>query len=128
MLSSSKLYSKIEVVLLRYNLSILGQRIREERHKNNLTIEQLAESLDISASFLGLVERGVKGISIDNLATIAELFDIPIDSLLQSLENLDESTKYNTIKNLVCNLNSNEFDFIIKFLKDFKELSIKNQK
>lgn len=113
---------------MKYNLSILGQRIREERHKNSMTIEQLAESLDISASFLGLVERGVKGISIDNLATIAELFDIPIDSLLQPLEDLDESTKYNTIKNLVCNLNNNEFDFVVKFLKNFKELSIKNQK
>ena len=36
----------------------LGERIREERLKRNLTQAQLAEEVDISDTYMGAIERG----------------------------------------------------------------------
>lgn len=43
----------------------LGKRVRKLRKIMNLTQEQLSEKLDISASFLGHIERGTRIASID---------------------------------------------------------------
>ena len=40
------------------NYMRLGQRIREERLKMNLTQAQLAEAIDISDTYIGQIERG----------------------------------------------------------------------
>jgi len=42
---------------MRYNVNILGERIRKERERIGLSREKLAELIGISPSFLGLVER-----------------------------------------------------------------------
>lgn len=36
----------------------LGERIREERKRLNLTQAQLAEAIDISDTYMGAIERG----------------------------------------------------------------------
>ncbi len=41
------------------NITLLGNRIREERQKRMLTQEKLAEIGGISDSFVGQIERGV---------------------------------------------------------------------
>ncbi|WP_165613131.1 helix-turn-helix domain-containing protein [Paramaledivibacter caminithermalis] len=99
----------------------MGKRIREERIKRKLTIEQLSELIDVSPSFLGLVERGYRGLSIEKLVAIAEAFDISIDSLLKTTDS-DKVTKYDTIKPLLYNLDDNEFDFISNMIKESKKL------
>jgi transcriptional regulator with XRE-family HTH domain len=52
---------------MKYSLKYIGENIRNARLAKNLTIEELAELADISDSFLGIVERGVSGISIETL-------------------------------------------------------------
>ncbi len=52
----------------------IGKRIRDQRLKNKLTIEKLCELLDVSPSFIGLVERGTSGISIEKLCRLSEIF------------------------------------------------------
>lgn len=99
----------------------MGKRIREERIKRNLTIEQLSELIDLSPSFLGLVERGARGLSIEKLITVAEVFDISIDSLLKT-DNSNEATKYDTVKSLLYNLDDTEFNFISNIIKESRKL------
>lgn len=43
------------------NYKRLGERIREERLKLNLTQAQLAEAIDISDTYMGAIERGERG-------------------------------------------------------------------
>ena len=43
----------------------LGHRVRTLRRMRDLTQEELAEKLDISASFLGHIERGTRVASLD---------------------------------------------------------------
>lgn len=106
---------------MKYDLNLMGKRIREERIKRNLTIEQLSELIDLSPSFLGLVERGVRGLSIEKLITVAEVFDISIDSLLKT-DSSKEATKYDTVKSLLYNLDDTEFNFISNIIKESRKL------
>ena len=39
---------------------LFGQRLREQRLKQNLTLEQLAEKANLSPNYVGMVERGLK--------------------------------------------------------------------
>lgn len=49
-----------------------GQRLREQRLKQNLTLEQLAEKANLSPNYVGMVERGLKE---PGLATIVKLLN-----------------------------------------------------
>lgn len=60
----------------------LGKRIKEERLKLNLTQEKLAEMVDISATYLGQIERGERGITLENLVKLANKFGVTIDCLM----------------------------------------------
>jgi len=62
-----------------FDLKILNVRIREEHIKCNLTIEQLAEVINVSSSFLGLVERGGRGLSVEKLCKISEVYDVSMN-------------------------------------------------
>ena len=61
---------------------LFGQRLREQRLKQNLTLEQLAEKANLSPNYVGMVERGLKE---PGLATILKALNISADTLLCDL-------------------------------------------
>ncbi len=64
------------------NYELLGTKIRNRRKEKNYTLEQLAEKLDVSTTFIGQIERA-KGIpSLETLVKIANVLEISTDSLL----------------------------------------------
>lgn len=48
----------------------LGERIREERLRLNLTQAQLAEAVDISDTYMGAIERGERSLTLDTLVRL----------------------------------------------------------
>lgn len=78
----------------------LGKRIREERLKLNLTQEQLAEYVEISASYIGQIERGERNLTLDTLVRIANRLKVSIDYLLKDSVVLDDDNIINQIKQL----------------------------
>ena len=62
---------------------LLGKRIREERMRIGLTQEQIAEYIDVSTTYIGLVERGERSVTLEKLVLLAECFHVTIDSLLR---------------------------------------------
>jgi transcriptional regulator with XRE-family HTH domain len=61
---------------------LFGQRLREQRLKHHLTLEQVAEKADLSANYIGMVERE------PGLATIVKILNalnISADELLCDL-------------------------------------------
>lgn len=48
----------------------LGKRVRKLRRANGLTQEGLAEKIDISASFMGHIERGSRIASLETLVAL----------------------------------------------------------
>ena len=64
---------------------VLGQTIRAQREKAFLTQEKLAEQSDLTAKYLGEVERGVVNISVDSLARIAKAFGLRVKDLTRDI-------------------------------------------
>jgi transcriptional regulator with XRE-family HTH domain len=66
----------------------IGARVREFRRRKHITQEALAERTDLSATFIGSIEAGRKGVSTLTLTKIATALGITASTLL-----LDEQLK-----------------------------------
>ena len=82
------------------NYKDLGKRIKEERHKLNLTQEQLAEYANISTSYMGQIERGERNVTLDTLIRITNRLNVSIDYLLKESIIIDSDNSLNQIKQL----------------------------
>lgn len=60
----------------------LGERIREERRRLNLTQAQLAEAIDISDTYMGAIERGERSLTLDTLVRLVNRLGVTIDYML----------------------------------------------
>lgn len=67
---------------MRYDPKESGQRIRDLRKLAGLTQEQLAETVNISTSALGKIERGLQGISLDLLIELSDFFSVSLDYIV----------------------------------------------
>lgn len=61
----------------------MGRRIKARRKELNMTQEELAEKLGISVKHMSEAERGISGLSIDNLVKLSELFGVSLDYLIR---------------------------------------------
>ena len=62
--------------------ALLGQRLRQQRKRRGLTIEQLAEMIGLSKNYVSLIERGQKLPSMATLIKIVNSLHISADVLL----------------------------------------------
>lgn len=60
---------------------IIGAKIKLHRIAKNLTQEELAEVSNMTASYLGQIERGTKDFRIHTIEKIANALEININSL-----------------------------------------------
>lgn len=61
----------------------MGNRLRNYRSSAHITQEKMAELLDISIKHYSEVERGIKGLSVENLIKLSKISGISIDYLLK---------------------------------------------
>ena len=61
----------------------MGKRLKEKRKALGLTQEQLAEKLNISIKHYGGVERGIAGLSIENLIELSNILGVSLDYLIK---------------------------------------------
>ncbi len=57
---------------------MLGDKIRKKRSERNLSLKELAEKIDLTASFLSQIERDLAEPSISSLRKIANALEVPI--------------------------------------------------
>ena len=63
-------------------LTAFGRRIRELRTKRGLSQEQLAELTGFHRTYIGMVERGERNLSLSNVGVFAKVFEISVSDLL----------------------------------------------
>lgn len=68
----------------------LNYKIRQIRVANNLTIQQMAISLEIAPSTLGMYERGMRNPDISVMARIAKMFNVDIKYFYEEDFEIDE--------------------------------------
>lgn len=63
-------------------LQSIGRQIRHRRKELGLSLRELAEKTDLTAGFLGQVERGESSPSIDTFLRIADALEAPVNYFL----------------------------------------------
>jgi transcriptional regulator with XRE-family HTH domain len=58
-----------------------AERVRELRRVKGWSQEKLAEESDLHRTYIGGIERGLRNISLWNIAKLAHAFDVPIADL-----------------------------------------------
>lgn len=76
-----------------------GRRLRAERKLRHFTQEQMAEKLGISLKHYGAVERGITGLSVENLILLSNMMGISLDYLLKG-ETRTDSQQYTQLEQL----------------------------
>jgi transcriptional regulator with XRE-family HTH domain len=61
---------------------LFGQRLREERLKKGMTLEDLSAASGITWSYIAQVEVGRRNIAVDNMHVLAAGVGIPLRELL----------------------------------------------
>lgn len=64
-------------------LEKFGERVREERLKQGLSQESLAEKAGVHRTYIGMIERAEKNITLTNIAKIAAALEISIGELFK---------------------------------------------
>ncbi|AJG96780.1 transcriptional regulator [Clostridium beijerinckii] len=96
---------------------ILGENIKRERLKLNLTQDQLSEKLDISTSYLGRIERGERNLPLDTLIRISNIFNVSIDYLLRGCIVSNNESISSDVNNLFVGLSSKEMELVLDMVK-----------
>ena len=60
-----------------------GQKVRGERAKRGLTQEELAGRAGVHRTYIGMIERAEKNITLENIEKIAKALNVPIDYLVK---------------------------------------------
>ena len=67
-----------EPILLRF-----GMNVQEQRRSRQLSQEQLAELAGVHRTYIGMIERAEKNITLRNMERIANALHVPVTDLLK---------------------------------------------
>lgn len=65
-------------------LKYFGERVREERLKRNLSQETLAEKAGVHRTYIGMIERAEKNITLTNIEKVANGLGLTIEQLFKT--------------------------------------------
>jgi transcriptional regulator with XRE-family HTH domain len=66
----------------RTTLEKFGEKVREERHKLGLSQEELASRAGVHRTYIGMIERAEKNITLENIEKIAKALEIPLGKIM----------------------------------------------
>ena len=67
------------------DLQKFGKRLKALRLDHNLTQLELAEILDMSPNFIGMIERGERNTTVENVSKIARALNVKPSNLFEEL-------------------------------------------
>lgn len=69
-----------------------GQRIKQLRTEKNISQEKLSFETGFHRTYIGMIERGERNISLNNIAVFAKAFEMSISELLDFSQINDKHT------------------------------------
>lgn len=95
----------------------LGGRIKNKRLELNLTQEQLAEKVELSAVYIGQIERGERKMTIETLVKLANTLNSSIEELLKDSTTTNINARLNELVNIAKQLDTSDIDKVIDVIK-----------
>ena len=68
-------------------IDAFGNRIRTLRTARSLSQEQLAELTGFHRTYIGMIERGERNLSLSNIGVFAKVFEMTVSALLDFEKN-----------------------------------------
>jgi len=99
----------------------LGNRIKIARTKLKMTQQQLADAIDMSANYLGKVERADRILSLETLVKLANALGTNIDYLLSESVKVNSESLISEIDSYLAKMNMKEQEYILNTVKSFHE-------
>ena len=62
-----------------------GAKVREERLKQNLSQEELASRAGVHRTYIGMIERAEKNITLENIKKISKALNLQIEYMFKNL-------------------------------------------
>ena len=59
-----------------------GNKVREQRLKLGLSQEELSSRAGVHRTYIGMIERAEKNITLENIEKIAKALEIPLEKLM----------------------------------------------
>ncbi|MEC9268650.1 MAG: short-chain fatty acyl-CoA regulator family protein [Pseudomonadota bacterium] len=97
----------------------IGPKIRRLRREHSLSQAALAEKLEVSASYLNLIEHNRRKLTVPLLLKLSELFEVPVDQLAEE----EESRLYSDVMEALADPIFEEFDVRNTDVRDLVEVS-----
>ncbi|MCL2499250.1 MAG: helix-turn-helix domain-containing protein [Defluviitaleaceae bacterium] len=72
----------------------MGKRVRTLRRAFGITIDELSDQIGITPSYLGLIERGARGITVERLIDLSVFFKCTADFLLTGKDDMATDVKF----------------------------------
>jgi transcriptional regulator with XRE-family HTH domain len=99
-----------------------------------MSIDELAEMLELTSGFVGLIERGRRGATAYTLFKLSEIFNISIDNIFartsdrqmrfaEETEPRSTDARKNKIYSMINGLTNGELDFLINTIKGLKVMN-----
>ena len=64
-------------------LNLFGENVRKYRRLLNISQEELAHRADLHRTYIGMIERAEKNITLVNIEKVANALEVKIDDLLR---------------------------------------------
>ncbi len=94
----------------------IGKRMKEQRKSLHFTQEYMAEKLNISIKHYGGVERGLAGLSLENLVEVSEILGLSLDYLIKGTDEKHDCMP-NRIKEIYLNCPPDKRQHILELLE-----------
>ncbi len=65
-------------------INVFGENVRHHRRKLDISQEELAERANLHRTYIGMIERAEKNITLINMEKIANALKVKIEDLLKS--------------------------------------------
>ena len=101
---------------------LIGRQIAMYRHRAGLTQEELAETCNMSVSYLNRIENGHKRGSLDVLMTIADALGTTMDNLLLGNQRNDHFDYYDDMASLLIDCSPAERQILVNVASAVKEV------
>ena len=95
---------------------LIGDRIKEQRVKNKMTQENLAERLDVSIGYVSQVERGITKISLDLLGHISSILKTDISFFVSGAAVKSDNYLLNELELSFCKLTHTQRKMLIEMI------------
>jgi len=105
----------------------IGDKLRKERKARGLTIEKTAAILGLSPSYLGLVERGERCLSLARLVKFCNFFGVSADYLLIGGDNRKGyASRREHILAEMSSLNEYDLNIVLNIVRGYKNGCFEN--